>query len=556
MTAVRMREFGGIAPKLNPRYLAEKRAQVATDVDTSRNGALTPIRDTGGSLRTLPANLKTLYRYNEDYVLEDGNWWVGSKNDTDFCRSQITGDSVELTYFTDNDNAALAPQFFYDQNAVITDVNTSLYLSTYYGINASYNLGVASPTIAPSVTLNNPTENTDGLSREFRTYVFTYVWKFAGREMESGPSPAANSIGIWLASGESIAVNTLTTSPPSNQMSSANVVKRVYRAVAGGYFFLGEIPVTQQIFTDDVDPDDLSEELPSLTWSPPPADLKGLVNMSNGIMAGFVGRDVYFCEPYIPHAWPINYVITLDSPIVALASLDTTLVVLTKERPYFLQGSEPSFMTVVEADVAQGCLSKRSVQVVNGSVHYAAPDGLVAVSPRGSRIITEQLFSYKQWQESFNLSSIHGYTHDLKYFGFHDAGGFIFDVPTGEFTITSDVATAAFADLRTDTMYLTGATGTLRIWARGSNRTATWRSKIFALPGEVSFSCGQVEAESYPLVLDIYTESGLLQSQTVTSRNMFRLKSILARDWYFELRTEHEVFNVVVAQSGSELAGA
>lgn len=556
MAAVKISAFGGIAPKLNPRYLPEQRAQTAQNVDTTRAGALTPLRDYGAPILTGITNAKALYRYNEDYATEDGNWWIASKNDTDFCRSQIIGDAVELTYFTDNDNAGLPPQFFYDQNVSITDTTTGLYLSTYYGINDSYDLGVNAPAAAPSVSIINPAADTDGLSREFRTYVFTYVWKFAGREMESGPSPAADAIGLWLASTESVQVDTLTTSPPSAQMASGDVYKRVYRAVGGSYFFLTEIPVTQQVFNDNVDPDDLSEELPSLTWSPPPADLQGMVNMANGMMAGFVGRDVYLCEPYIPHAWPGKYAVSVESPVVALAAIDTTLVVLTEDKPYFLQGSSPDFITVVEGDINQGCKSKRSVAVLNGKVYYVSPDGLMAVSPNGSQIVTEQLFSYRQWADSFNLPTVHGYTHNLKYFGFHDGGCFIYDLPTGEFTTSDLTASAALPDTRLDKLYVTQADGAVEAWGDGANTTATWVSKKFGFPGEISFTTAQIEAEAYPVGVKFFTENGLLYNHpAVPDREMFRLPVIRARDWWVEVTTDQEVFNVAMAQAGDEISG-
>jgi hypothetical protein len=46
----------------------------------------------------------------------------------------------------------------------------------------------------------------------------------------------------------------------------------------------------------------------------------------------------------------------------------------------------------------------------------------------------------------------------------------------------------------------------------------------------------------------------LLQEGTVLSRNMIRIKSVLARDWEIQLEGRHEVFNIALAQAGQELA--
>lgn len=66
--------------------------------------------------------------------------------------------------------------------------------------------------------------------------------------------------------------------------------------------------------------------------------LNGIINLPNGMVAGFLGRDIYFCEPYRPFAWPENYIQTIDDPVVGLGRMDTTLAVLTTGNPYFIQG--------------------------------------------------------------------------------------------------------------------------------------------------------------------------------------------------------------------------
>jgi len=561
VTAFKIRTFGGIMPRLNPRYLPEDKAQTALNLDASRQGALTPLRGVGSVVKNFGQTVSTIFRYNEDRLIEDANFWIAATTDTDFCRSQIIEDTNEIVYFTDNDNANVPPSFFYN-GVVDSDATSFNQISGYFGFTQKYKLGVNAPLIAPSVAITDGTtpEDVDGLTRETRVYVFTYVYTKAGREMESPPSPASDTITTYLGTTETITLNTLSTAVPEAHMAAGEVKKRIYRAVAGAYFFAGEIPVTQQTFLDNVSPDDLGEELPSLTWSPPPADMKGMTNFANGMMAGFVGKTVYISEPYIPHAWPINYAISVDSPVVGLASLDTTLVILTNERPYYLQGSEPQFLTLVEGDANQGCASKRSIATLNGEVYFISPDGLCATSPRGTRLLTEGMFTYRQWDDQIRPSSTYrAFTHDQKYtaFGYQ---GFIYDAVTRSFT-THDIGLAGggYVDERLDKFYVTLGPAIYE-WGAGANTTVSYRSKIFSFPSEVSFSCMQVEAEDYGYVyVRIYTtdQAGVttvLHEQNVTSRNMFRLPSVLSRDWQIEIFTTSEIFNVAVAQAGDELA--
>ena len=610
MVAIRNSSFGGIRPKLNARYLGEDGAQIANNVDTTRQGALTPLYGLGGNILggAFPFDPKTLFRYGIDYLVEDNKKWVACKNDASFARGQITGDDYEVLYFTDNSENPSFPPMFTDKNQVGTYAQTaSRTANTVCGITNSFPLGVLAPTVAPTVSSinNSPPEDIEtGLTIEYRTYVHTNVYKRSGREMESAPSPASTVVKHYLDSGQVDTVTLLSTGPEEH-MQSSEYETRVYRAVAGTFLFAGT--TTNSIFADRTAAENLGEPLPSLTWSPPDPKMKGLVNMANGIMAGFNGRDVFFCEPYIPHAWPINYTVTVDSPVVAIVSLDTTLVVLTNERPYFVQGSDPSFMTVVEADIAQACIAPRSATKLGGECYFSSPDGLVTVSPRGSKIITENIFSYRQWNNYFETDSIDGYVHDLKYYGFFkykntpaltgtfppDLNGvFIYDIPTRQFTMSTITATAGFADLRFDKLYLIANDKNVRAWGTGVIEQYTWRSKIFGMPSEVSFSCMQIEAESYKPVdnlsfpndpyfnnadeewyVDVDGEAILfekpdpfylfyylfadgleLQRGYVRNRNMIRIKSVLARDWEIQLEGRHEVFNIALAQAGQELA--
>lgn len=629
---VKIRAFGGIAPKLNPRYLPDERAQTALNVDTTRQGALLPISDAGPDRRTLPFVPKKLFRTNLDYFSSnlatyESAYWIASPNDASFCRGQIIDDDNEIIYVSiDENNGAnsgskLPPLMGVTGGADLPPaVDATPDLTTgIVGIDRFYGLGVPAPTTALSVTPQNVPEDVDGLSREFRSYVYTYVWKVAGREMESRPSPPSTSEGIYLESGSFLRLSGFQNPEyPTNYgvasgvttplgMNFSDVSIRIYRSVGGEFLLvnssddisIGGAPANIGNYDDNVASEDLGEPIPSNTWNLPPRRLRFLTNMSNGIIAGAVGKNVYFCEPYIPHAWPIAYSVSVDAPIVGMAALDTTLVVLTKERPYFIQGSSPDFMTVVQADANQSCVSERSIATMNGEVYFASPDGLLATSPRGTRNVTEQLFSYRQWNETFNVPSIHGYTQDQKYFGFHDAGSFIYDLPTGQFVTTDVQAHAAYEDKRQDKLFYSKkvSNSPIAAWGDGDNKRATWKSKVFGMPSEVSFGFIQLEAEDYfddtglaegdiPTDADtrltvwadgvlfcqyrmyktrykiLQFPDGTLNTFTSTplvpfrDRNIMRLPSKLARDWEFQVETDYEVFNIVMAQSGEEMAGA
>jgi len=390
---------------------------------------------------------------------------------------------------------------------------------------------------------------------ETRVYAYTYVNRESGFEFESAPSGASNSVDIRED-------QTVTLSGFSGVPGAGYIVtnKRIYRAVSGVYLFVKEIGIADANFVDDVKPDDLGEELPTLTWSAPPQTLRGLTNLPNGIMAGFTGRDIYLCDPYHPHAWPEQYVQTIDYPVVGLGRMDTTLAVLTKGTPYFIQGTHPLNMAVVKADIEQACVSKNSIVSLMGGVMYAAPDGLMLLSSGGSRIVTENLFDFQQWQTFFKPESIHAYQQDNQYIAFYNngtqSGGFIFDVRSGQFILHDIYADAGYHDLLRDKLFLAvnDSGNKVKPWGGGSTKSYIWRSKKFSMPQIMGFSCAQLEAEAYPMTLKFYLDNTLYHTQTVQNRNPFRLPAKVGRDLEMQVEGSSEVFSLSIANSMTELA--
>lgn len=540
MAVIAIKTFGGISPKTPARYLQDSQAQVAINCPVF-NGSLQPLPDVGPSVFTLPkAGVpKTIYRFGQD-LISDTQYWFHWTTDVDVVRSQIPSDTSEWTFYTGDGE----PKATYA--AIALSGGSQEYPTV------SRPLGIPAPTTAATVDLvGDPTEATD--LPETRVYTYTLVSKEAGFEVESAPAPASFTIDVRI--GQSVTVANFASIPSGYNITH----RRIYRAVSGVFLFVAEIAASATSFSDAILAEDLGEELPSLTWLPPPATLKGLVNLPGGVIAGFTGRDIYFCDPYRPYAWPVQYQQSVDFPVVGLGRTDTTLVVLTTGTPYFIQGSAPDAMTVVKSDLEQSCASKRSIVSTNGVVLYASPDGLVMLTPGGSRILTEQLFTRAQWQ-AIKPDSIHAYSNDLKYVAFYDTGttqgGFIYDLTTGQFVLHDIYATAGYADLVNDKLFTAFANRNIRVWQAGAAKSYVWRSKKFTLPQVASFASVQIEAEAYPVTLKVYADDSTtpLLTQVVTSRNTFRLPVRMARDWEFQVEADKEVFSIAMAQAEQELA--
>lgn len=435
-----------------------------------------------------------------------------------------------------------------------TQSQSALLNSDAVGTNATirYRWGVY-PVTAQYAKLVDQGYSDTPQSTETRVYAWTWVNKESGYEFESAPSAATTSVDAYFDQKVEFSGR---QAPPTGYTVTH---WRLYRSVSGSYLFVAELPISQNTYTDTTLAEDLGEIIPSMTWTPPPATLRGLINLPNGIMAGFVGRDVYLCDPYHPHAWPEQYIQSVDYPVVGLGRMDTTLAVLTTGTPYFLQGSHPDSMTVVKSDLEQACAAKRSIVSTNGVVIYASPDGLVMLSSGGSKLITEQVFTRAQWQSYFRPESIHAYTHDLKYIAFYDngttQGGFIFDPTSGQFIMHDIYATAGYSDLQRDQLFLSAPDGAIRTWIGGAAKSLTWKSKKFWMPKPVGYTCAQLEAEAYPVTLKVYVDNMLGYTLSVPDRTAFRLPVMVGRDWEFQIEGNTEVFSLAIAQSMEEIAG-
>ena len=664
--------FNGIAPKVNPRYLADGGAQIALDVEAFGQ-SLKPLSGPGTALLTLAktGTIQTIYRWGQDTPGETDYWfhWPG---DVDVCRSQIVGDTSEWTFYTGDGypkatyNAlALAgestaypvtsrrlglPAPISALSGSVTQPTAETYaasltltathlaaMTASYGLKVSVDNGatftpctlsqdVPTPAQVVSALTTDAASLVDAVAEgtgvkvtsdskgttvklvlkwsdaangsvsaaggeadrgtlESRVYIFTWISNESGLVQESMPSPASGTMEVYP--GGSVLLTNFGTAPTTDGYLATGV--RIYRATAGTYLFVAERTLAQIAsgYTDEVDADALGEACPSLTWEEPPTRgtgesaqyLTGLINLPNGMMAGFIGRDVYFCEPYRPYAWPSTYSQTVDFPVVGLGRLDTTLVVLTTGTPYFMQGSAPGYINVVKSDLEQACASKRSIVSMGGAVLYASPDGLVMLSPGGSKVLTAERYNREQWQ-AINPASIHAYGHDNLYVAFFtrsngDKGGFVVDLATGQMTQHSvglgaeaDIL-GGYRDLRNDMLYLVNSNREIIKYGGGAARTGKWRSKLFSLPQITGFSCAQVEAQgftdgagnavaAYPSgqTCRVYCDGTLIHTEALTARTPFRLPAVQGRDWEVELDVKSEIFNVVIAQSMSEIATA
>jgi hypothetical protein len=255
----------------------------------------------------------------------------------------------------------------------------------------------------------------DAVTQTPTSYVYTFVNDLGE---ESAPSPPSST--ILKDDGTAITVTTATSVPTSMSDEYGITTKRIYRAVitnTGTQFqFVAEIPLAQEDFVDDLTDGQLGEVLESELFELPPDDLRGIIALPNGVMAGFSKNQLCFSVQNRPHAWPVEWRLNTDTEIVAIGNIDTTVIIGTKAFPYLAIGNDPSAYSMTKLEVPQACVSKRSLAYLTAiGVVFASPDGLIAITGNGQvRNLTETIFTRKQWQ-ALRPATILGIAHDDVY---------------------------------------------------------------------------------------------------------------------------------------------
>ena len=582
-------QFKGIAPQVSSRLLADGFAQTAENVELD-SGQLVPIEAdstnvlSGITPSTLQStNKRSVFLYVDAAADADKKWLQSADNKyQDFMRGPIANDAYDRVYWTGD----TYPQF---------GISTTMITGSSGYPAASYRLGLPAPTATIATSKSGSADATQIPNSV--SYVYTYV---DGVGAEGPPSPP--STVITLTDNETVALSNIAAAPAVPNGVGAYYLpteakKRIYRSNTGTentqFQFLAEIPYANTTYSDTTDADELGEVLPSSTWIGPPNDVSGtypdgmmlgLVFVANGIAAGFTGNTLCLSEPYLPHAWPADYRISLEETIVGLGVTGNGIAVLTEGTPYFVTGADPAAMTAVRLDTPEPCVNKQSIVDMGDYVLYAGTEGLVAISGNETRIVTNGIISPKQWNADFDPTTLQAFRYEDTYIAFNTDGsgndtGWIFDSKSENANITTlaltDEVRGGYIDQKNGDLYVIVGNTLLKWRGHGSTlRTLTYKSKKFITPAPTSMAWVSVEADTYPVTIKVYGDgtlianyalslSGSVFTQTTSTPGsisnatltepVMRLPATVAQEWEIEVSGATIVNEVCIAQSIEEL---
>ena len=185
MAAIKITQFGGLAPSVDPRNLSPDGAQVAQNLDM-RFGDFRPVNAPGASVATVAAGTQSIFR-------TPSGVWLSSATDTDFVNGQINDAASERVYLT----------------------GRSAYAESWQG-GAYRQLGVPKPAARPTtiVKLGATAVTADGTSAQVAAIAAVLAALSAVSIKYTSPAPATavSSAGFWVAHGDPLAASLPTTS--------------------------------------------------------------------------------------------------------------------------------------------------------------------------------------------------------------------------------------------------------------------------------------------------------------------------------------------------------
>ncbi len=559
MPAFRVAGFSGLVPRTARQLLDANQAQVATNcILTSgdlrpRNAPLLVFSP------EIDGDIISMFRMEKD-----GNEkWLAWNRDVDVARSPIAGNEDRRFYYTgdgeprvSNYDLATAGSGPYPSGAYVLGVSppvnapavspvggvgatiTRAYVYTFvteWGeesvpspvtlltgkVDATWNLTGMDAPPPNSGTITAAAKDTPAVG--FVKISFNSVYGLRAHEevtftAVSGMTDLNGTFPLYsVDAGTNTAVIELATSQTYTaggawaRVGPHNLVgmtKRIYRtlstdATGTEFQYVVTLSAGATSYADSIAESVVAAagQLLSTKWYMPPANMRGIVILPNGIACGFFGNEVCFSEPFKPFAWPIDYRQPYDQDIVAIGVTGTTVVGMTEGNPFTITGVDPLTMGggMVKLAVAWPCMSKRSVANFAFGVGYAAPQGLVIIGA-GSDVVTKNLFTQKEWTD-LDPSSFIAATADNRYYAGHVENGsslmFVIDkTESASFVRINYGATAIWADPATGKLYV-AREQKIYEWEGdpGTKLTYEWKSKQFTSAIPLNYGAAKVDAD-------------------------------------------------------------
>lgn len=602
-------KFKGMAPKIEPRLLAPEYAQIGTNIRYA-SGSLVPI-SAFEDIVTIPSSttVKTIFKYKFSNSVDK---WLLFEDNVTVCKDPIYSYLDNRIVITGFD----VPRIM--DAALIPADNTVIQSSTI-------KLGLPVPAIATIATASS------GVGAfESRAYTIQYdrVWS-TDSKIDQGPisAPAETAGGAYYVDTTTdgvVTVSNIADAPAGHGITHITINRSTSTQNDVAYHFVFTFNIADAkaglvsgvtwnagtskfAFSDTIDTVDLGVLVTNQDYVSPPDDLQGIISVSGGMLAGFSGNSVYFCEPYQCHAWPEQYRVSVDKPIVGLGTFGEIVIVCTEAEPYIISIEDPTNARAFPIKEFAPCISADGIVSYRDAVVYPSYAGFIRVDRLGVANLTQNIADIRDMKQ-FNLTNVKAAGLGYYYYVLYTTNNnqrkllmFNMQDPDMGFGMCDSNITCMFADFEAAILYAahTETSGEQRIGGFDTSAASlvfSWKSKIFSTSedtinlsaarvrfdaaslgkGQASFTNSEINnaiahrpINVYPINglrstasdkdyinFNLYVDGNLVFTRKLYDTKPFRLPAgFIGNDYEIELTGAVPVYNVDVATSMRELAG-
>lgn len=551
------RNFKGMLPRLDSHLKSGEHAELALDVNLW-HGTLRPFREKA-LCRAIQETTKSIY-------YDDCCW-----KEFDKC--------VEFTRLNTNCKRQVVTGLFsYPATACSDECNPTWI-----------RLGLPCPGVGPEVERLDPLKELVPFSENFidsidyarvsRTYVYTYVNSCC----DEGP-PSYPSEVIDVDDGGRVMLSGFNT--PSAEYDVTSI--RIYRLASGfdatntdinafmieekntlsEYFLVGEIPIGETVFVDDLMDYELGVGLETQEYTEPPSDLRNIISFEGTQLVGTSGGNkIRFSMPNYPHVWQEGYELTLPDTIQALVEYNHKIIALTCGGIYEISpmadcktvGCRQVTKTIENYPLVSCCGGQHGYTVTPRGVVFVSTEGLILTDGQSATNITSMYFAPDDWKAMHPDRISVAYHRDSIYF-FSDKVAYVLQFPVSVaqwenslLIALSDRPRWAFSE--NEQLYLVEEDGVYR-WDMGlTYRPYLWRGKKEISPTQVNFAGAKVSRyNTGDVEFKLTGDDILIKEHQVLKTEKFRLPSG-RRDVEFQLELSGtaEVYQVEISTSYRDL---
>lgn len=488
------RVFGGIAPRFPERKLKPPYAQVAENIKMERG----QLRSYGGATdafigEVLTPNASTIIPYAKTNGEEILLSWA---SDVDAVIRPIPNDSLNRVYWTGDQSPIAAGRPRMADQASITGGSSQ---GAYPKI--SYRLGVPAPVDVPTIQRiqgADVPDDTEGLTKYYRSYTYTFVDKFKQESGPYAPSDGSALERVVLYDGDLVKLTGLQGAPlAADEVNFANGIIRVYQTdVYGNFRLAAELPAgTTEVTFNHMDVNGAVAR----TLQTEPADdrMIGLSMSSFNFMYGFFDNTVCMSDVQLFHSWPSLYQRTTPTKVMGIVPVARGGLVICSGGIYLAFGSDPSNINIVPIDETKGCVSSQSIVNMGGYAMYASSSGIVVCDGSTAKIISDDVILDLDWS-TYSPETMRAFRHKERYMIYNDSYGFAVLPTAAEDKLTnfSFKFDGGFTYAKDSNWYYNDDGAVKRFDSDSANPLHyKWKSSLNILDSPTTASCVKIDAD-------------------------------------------------------------